>query len=121
MENLMTAEVQLMIYAFLGVLVANAVRWVYRWVSNYVAETPNKIDDKIWRAVTEAIEGATNEGLSDWEDELFDQESALAFREDAVEKQKQGVKLLRDDLAKREKALAAKEELVVPKNLNITG
>lgn len=106
----MTAEVQLMIYAFLGVLAANAVRWIYRWVSNYVAKTPNKIDDKIWNAVKsavaeaveEAVEEVADRDLSDWEDDL-------ASREKIVAKQGQSVKLLRNDLATREKSLTTRE------------
>ncbi len=50
------SEVQVALAAFVAVLAANALKWASRFVTNYVRGTPNKLDDKIWAAVRDAID-----------------------------------------------------------------
>ncbi len=50
------SEVQVALAAFVAVLAANALKWASRLVTNYVRGTPNKLDDKIWSAVRDALD-----------------------------------------------------------------
>ena len=50
------SEVQIALAAFVAVLAANALKWASRFITNYVRGTPNKLDDKIWAAVRDAID-----------------------------------------------------------------
>lgn len=55
MENILTPEIEVMIAAFVAVLAANALKWFSRFITNWVRGTPNKIDDKIWAAIQDAL------------------------------------------------------------------
>lgn len=55
-----STEVLVAVSAFAGVLAANAAKWIYRRIDNHVKGTPNTIDDKIWKSVTEAIRLSKN-------------------------------------------------------------
>jgi hypothetical protein len=56
MENdVGTPDLETMAYAFIAVLAANVVKWLYRRIDNHVKGTPNTIDDKIWDAVAKGI------------------------------------------------------------------
>ncbi len=50
------SEGQVALAAFVAVLAANALKWASRLITNYVRGTPNKLDDKIWAAVRDAID-----------------------------------------------------------------
>ena len=58
MEQLLGFETELggAAAVFAAVLAANAVRWAWRRLGDYVRKTPNKIDDKIFAAAKEAME-----------------------------------------------------------------
>lgn len=55
MDFLSSPELTLAIAAAAGALVANSSKWLLRWVGNYVKGTPNKLDDRIFAAVSKAI------------------------------------------------------------------
>ncbi len=57
------SEVQVALAAFVAVLAANALKWASRFITNYVRGTPNKLDDKIWAAVRDAIEQDRDEQI----------------------------------------------------------
>ncbi len=63
--NLLPPEMQTAIYAFIAVIAANAVRWVWRWVQAYADKTPNKLDDKIVAAVQKGIMKVVEEEYED--------------------------------------------------------
>lgn len=46
---------------FAAVLAANAARWLWRRVGDYVKGTHNKIDDKIFAAVKQAVREASGQ------------------------------------------------------------
>ncbi len=53
--DLLSPELILAIAAAAGALTANVSKWVFRWIGNYVRGTPNTLDDKIYRAVSNAV------------------------------------------------------------------
>lgn len=53
--DMLTPEIEVMIAAFVAVLAANALKWLSRFITDYVRGTPNKIDDKIWAAIQDAL------------------------------------------------------------------
>ncbi len=53
--DFLSPELTLAIAAAVGALTANVSKWVFRWVGNYVRGTPKTLDDKIYRAVSNAV------------------------------------------------------------------
>lgn len=56
-----STELQLAIAAALGVAFKDALMWVVKWAKDFVEGTPNKWDDKMFKAARDAVVGVARE------------------------------------------------------------
>ena len=93
------SEVQVALAAFVAVLAANALKWASRFITNYVRGTPNKLDDKIWTAMRDALHQVQDEDLEEREDAVSEREDVVSEREFVVDTQEDdAAKPARDDV-----------------------
>ncbi len=76
----LTTEMQLALASFAAVMAANALRWLWRRLTDYVRGTPNKIDDKIVAAMNDVV-GSALRNMPDFT-ALEEREAELDDRED---------------------------------------
>ena len=61
MDFLSSPELTLAIAAAAGALTANGGRWLFRLIGNFVKGTPNKLDDRIFKAAKAALQTVLDE------------------------------------------------------------